>query len=355
MPVLRTKQGEFNALFSLNLNIKGYVVPLIEVAAVEYDNDEKKTPKTIEEHLNTITNRIAEKWGRSNAFLDMHLVNDTAPLGIDPVLYIYDRLSKAIAFPSPTVRLSSSMKTKEAIKKVMSHHNLKELAVRIFIVDLVSQDFSTKLQELIHEFGFTAATTHLVLDLANADFSNIEDFSDSILDQLTDFPYFMEWKSFTVCGGSFPKTSALKSGVTEVPRGEWTFYKMLTTKLTRQKFHRHINYGDYGIISPGHFQFDPQKMDRSANIRYTHDTIWYVVKGNSIKLNGNNQYYDLAKQITDSDYYFNEYFSKGDVDLLKYAQHRTKTAGNATVWKRVGFNHHFTKVLSDLSASYLGS
>lgn len=353
MPVLKTKQGEFNALFSLNLSIQGYVVPLIEVAAIEFDNEENKTPKTIEEHLNTITKRIVKKWGRSNAFLDTHLVNDTAPGGINPVFYIYDRLSKAIAFPSPAVRLSTPIMIKKAIKEVMLHHNLKELAVRIFIADLVSQDFSTKLQELRSYFGLTAATTHLVLDLADAHFSNIEDFSDSLLDQLIDFPNFMDWKSFTICGGSFPRTSVLKSGVTEVPRGEWMFYKLLTAKLGKQKLNRHINYGDYGIISPGHFKFDPRKMDRSANIRYAHDNIWYVVKGNSIKTNGNNQYYDLAKQIIDSDYFFNEHFSNGDRYLTKCAQHKTETAGNTTVWKRVGFNHHFTKVLCDLRASYL--
>ncbi|MDB5250670.1 MAG: hypothetical protein JWQ40_5064 [Segetibacter sp.] len=356
MPILKTKQGEFNALFSLNLNIQGYVVPLIEVAEIEFDNEENKTPKTIEEHLNTITKRIVNKWGRSNAFLDTHLVDDTAPGGVNPVFYIYDRLSKAaIAFPSLAVRLSTPMMTKKAIKEVMSRHNLKELAVRIFIADLVSHDFSTKLRDLTNDFGLTAATTHLVLDLADADFSNIEDFSDGLLDQLADFPSFMDWKSFTICGGSFPRTSALKSGVTEVPRGEWKFYKRLTDKLAKQRMNRHINYGDYGIVSPGHFKYDPLKMDRSANIRYTHNMIWYVVKGNSIKLNGNDQYYDLAKQIIDSDYYFNEHFSKGDGHLLKCGQRETKTAGNSTVWKRVGFNHHFTKVMSDLRASYLAS
>lgn len=355
MPVLKTKQGEFNALSSLNLSIQGYVVPLIEVAAMEFDNEENKDPKSIEDHLNTIIKRIVKKWGRSNAFLDMHLVNDTAPCGGNPVYYIYDRLSKAIAFPSPAVRISTPMKIKEAIKKVMSQNNLRELAVRVFISDLVSQNFSNRLRELINDFGLTAAATHIVLDLADADFSNIEDFSDGVLDQLKDFPNFIGWKSFTICGGSFPKTSILKSGVSEVPRGEWLFYKMLTGKLANHKFSRHINYGDYGIISPGHFRFDPQKMDRSANIRYTHDNVWYVVKGNSIKINGNDQYYDLAKQIIESEYYFNEHFSNGDRQLMKCAQHQTKTAGNTTVWKKVGFNHHFTKVMRDLSATYLSS
>src|SRR5687767_12660817 len=99
MPVLKTKQGEFNALSNLNLSIQGYIVPLIEVSRIEFDNEENKTPKTIEEHLNTITNRIVKKWARSNAFLDTHLVNETNPYGINPVSYIYRRLSKAIAFP----------------------------------------------------------------------------------------------------------------------------------------------------------------------------------------------------------------------------------------------------------------
>jgi hypothetical protein len=352
MPVLKTKQGEFLALSLVNPSIQGYIVPLIEVTNIEFDNEENTSPKTIEEHLDIVTRRIAKKWGRSNAFLDSHLVNGTSPHGINPVNYIYNRLSSGIALPSPVLRLSTPENIKTAIREVMSEQSLTEVAIRVLIGDIMVQDFSKKIQELLDYFSLGASTVHMILDLAGADFSNSEDFTDSILDQVRDFPEFLNWKSFTICGGSFPKTNLLKAGENTVPRGEWTFYKKLVAKLESQEFNRHINYGDYGIIAPGHFKFDFKKMDRSANIRYTHDDIWFVVKGNSIKLNGNEQYIGLAKDIAKSDYYQGEHFSDGDSHLKK-ATLKGGKAGNTTVWKKVGFNHHFAKVMADLRASYL--
>ena len=150
------------------------------------------------------------------------------------------------------------------------------------------------------------------------------------------------------------KTNLLKKGPSEVTRGEWIFYKTLMDKLKKTTFYRHINYGDYGIIAPGHFIYDVRK-DRSANIRYTHDNIWYVVKGSSIKQNGYEQYIELAKDIVDSNYYFDEHFSSGDKDLKKRASNNNKKPGNTPFWNKVGFNHHFEKVLTDLRAIYLSS
>jgi Beta protein len=352
MPILKTKQGEFLALSLLNPSIQGYLVPLIEVTNIEFDNEENTSPKTIEEHLIIITGRIAKKWGRSNAFLDTHLVNGTTPGDINPVKYIYNRFVGGITFPSPVLRLSTPENIKNAIREVMSEHNLNEAAIRVFVPDIMVPEFSKNIRQLLDYFELDTSAVHIVLDLAAADFSHTEDFTDSILDQLRDFPEFPNWKSFTVCGGSFPKTNLLKVGESIVPRGEWMFYKELVSKLKKQQFNRHINYGDYGIIAPGHFKFDFKKMDRSANIRYTHDDIWFVVKGNSIKLNGNEQYKDLAKDVIKSDYFLGENFSDGDSHLKKSTIKNGK-AGNTTVWKRVGFNHHFTKVMADLRASYL--
>lgn len=354
MPVVKTKQGEFLALSLMNQSVQGYVVPLIEVTNIEFDNEENKTPKTIEEHLNNITKRIAQKWGRSNACLDTALVNDTSPGGTDPVTYIYNRLAQGIALPSPVLRLSYSDDIKRTILFNMSTYNLKEAVIRVFIPDIIVEEFSNNILQLLSYFKLEPSTVHMVLDLANADFSNSNDFSDSILEQLKVFPKLTEWKSFTICGGSFPKTNLLKVGENTIPRGEWIFYKMLVTKVKKQEFNRPINYGDYGIIAPGHFKFDFTKMDRSANIRYTHDDYWFVVKGNSIKLNGNGQYITLAKEIVNSKYYLGENYSNGDSHLKKTTLKNGK-AGNTTVWKKVGFNHHFAKVMADLNANYLSA
>jgi hypothetical protein len=352
LPVLKSKQGEFDGLFLVTPRIKTAIVPLIEVTKLEYDNASSEKPKTIEAHLNTICKRIATKWSSSNAFIDTYLVNDTKPGGVSSVSYIYNALSRSNIIPLPVVRTSTSDDTISGITEVIQQYSIKEVGLRISISDLLSMDLLDNINKLLRQLNSLPRECHLILDLNNADFSNFEDFSDSMIDQLKDFPYSHEWKSFTISGGSFPATNLIKVGINEVPRGEWLLYKKILEKQRGQKFERALNYGDYGIVAPGHFEFDPTKMDRSANIRYTHNNIWYVIKGKSLKTEGHGQYFTLAKNISNSRYYLGENFSAGDLHLKQCSLKLTST-GSPTVWNKVGFNHHFSKVITDLSASYL--
>jgi Beta protein len=92
-------------------------------------------------------------------------------------------------------------------------------------------------------------------------------------------------------------------------------------------------------------------MSRSANIRYTHDDIWYVIKGKALKKSEDyKQYVIQATEILNSQYYMGETFSEGDTHLKKCSKGET-TPGSPTVWSWVGNNHHFTKVVSDLFAN----
>jgi len=355
LPIVKSKQGEFDALSTLNNSSKGLVIPLIEIAKLEFDNAENAKPKTIEKHLENICKRIVTKWGRSNAFIDMYLINDTLPYGKNCVEFIFEKLSQGAGIPSPVVQFSTPDNIFTVINDTMKKYNLSEVGIRMLVPDMLSPDIVENTVKLLERVGKKADVCHLILDLNGADFSNTEDFSDTIVDQLRSLPFFQSWKSVTVCGGSFPKTNLLKQGINNVPRGEWALYNKIGDKMNGQDFSRHINYGDYGIVAPGHFEYDPLKMDRSANIRYTHSNGWYVIKGKSLKLEGHAQYFDLAKNIVvESGYFLGENFSAGDLHLKKCSQSET-TSGNPTVWNKVGFNHHFTKVLSDLNASYLAA
>jgi Beta protein len=355
LPIVKSKQGEFDALSLLNPNVKGLVMPLVEIAKMEFDNAENAKPKTIEKHLDTICKRIATKWGRSNAFIDTHLVNDALPDGKNCIEYIYERLAQSAGIPSLVIQFSTPGNIITAIKSAMEKYNLSEIAIRMSVADMVSPELLEKCQTILQSVEMEVTNCHLILDLNGSDFSNTDDFSDTIIDHFRDFPFFRSWKSVTVCGGSFPKTNLLKQGVNDIPRGEWALYNQLVEKLGNQDFVRHINYGDYGIVAPGHFEYDPLKMDRSANIRYTYNNNWYVLKGKSLKLEGHAQYFELAKKVvTESGCFLGENFSAGDLHLKKCSESQT-TSGNPTVWNKVGFNHHFTKVLRDLSASYLAA
>lgn len=352
LPILKSKQGEFDALALLPPTVKSHVVPLIEITKLEYDHAENAKPKTIESHLDSVCKRIYSKWGNSFAFIDTFLINDTSPGGMSCVDYLYTRFLQWNFYPLPVIQMATPHKILDLVKEKIFNYNISEVGLRVFIEDITSPSFVGDVEELLERLEVNSEKCHIILDLGSADFSNNEDFSDGIIYYLQSFPLFQEWKSFTIAGGAFPPTNFLKVGVNEIPRGEWLFYKTIINKLEIEGLKRKVNYGDYGVVSPGHFEFDPTKMDRSANIRYTHDGIWYVIKGKSLKISGHDQYFDLATKVKNSDYYMGENFSAGDLHISNCSQKKT-TTGNPTVWNKVGFNHHFSKVIADLSSNYL--
>jgi len=348
LPVLKSKLGEFDALSKLNPDTKKSVVPLLDITPMEWDHSTNAKPKTIEVHLQNFCKKMIKKWPSDNTFIDTYLINDKNPDGISCFEYISKLLNSYGIHPLPIARVTNQEIAITGIKNVLATNSIQEIGIRVLISDLTSPDLRTNLQSLQSKLNISPANCHLILDLFDADFTNPNDFSDGIVYVLADFPNLSEWKSFTVCGGSFPATNLIKPGVNLVPRNEWKFYNLLLEKLKAEPHNRPINYGDYSMVAPGYVEFDPTKMSRSANIRYTHNDIWYVIKGKALKKSVDfKQYIAQATTILNSEYYFGETFSQGDAHLKKCSKGET-TSGNPTVWNWVGNNHHFTKVVSDL-------
>ncbi|MCK9404387.1 MAG: beta family protein [Chitinophagaceae bacterium] len=352
-PVLKSKQGEFDALAKLDPLVKKYMFPLLEITSSKmWDNITQKKPKTIEDHLQNFCKKVIKKWPSNHFFIDTDLINNESPNGVSCIEYIFNILFENGIKPMPVVRISSPANLITGIKAIQLIYGLDEIAIRISIENITSPSFETELNELLLEIEMPVEKCHIILDLNSSDFTNTSDFADGILGALESFPSLKEWKSFTVCGGSFPPTNLIKIGINHIPRNEWKFYQELVKKLESEPFNRAINYGDYGIVAPGNFEFDPAKMSRSANIRYTHNDLWFVIKGKALKKSEDfKQYVAQTKDILKSGFYLGEPFSEGDAHIKKCSLGET-TPGSPTVWNWVGNNHHFTKVVRDLFASY---
>ncbi len=351
LPVLKSKQGEFDALSKLSNKTKNSIVPLFEITPMEWDHATKEKPRTIEVHLQNFCKKVVKKWPSSNSFIDTNLINDKQPDGMTCIEYVFKLLHEKGISPTPVIRITSPDNFLSGITMISFMYGLEDVGLRVTISDITSPDFENNIEKVLTKIDLPLESCHLILDLNDADFKNSEDFADGVVQALGDFPKLQSWKSFTVCGGSFPATNLIKVGVNQIPRGEWAFYKKLVEKLRLESFNRKINYGDYSMVSPGYFEFDPTKMSRSANIRYTHDDFWYVVKGKALKKSEDfKQYVAQATNILNSGFYLGEVFSEGDKHLKKCSKGET-TPGSPTVWNWVGNNHHFTKVVSDLFAN----
>jgi hypothetical protein len=347
LPILKSKLGEFTALSKLNHAAKKKIVPLFEVTPLEWDHSELEIPKTLEDHLISFCKKFVSKWPSDNCFIDVHLLNWEGVDNTHRIEFIYDILISEGYCPPPVVRINSSQIFFEALEKTFDLLGLPEIGFRVDLNNVTSPDFENEIINILNKVSLKPSETHLILDLKDSDFSDIENFSEGLVDLLQTFPFLSEWKTFTIAGTAFPESSKIKSGLLEFDRNDWKLYHVLAKKLKHREIDRQINYGDYSIVNPKYFEFNPKTMNSSANIRYTHNKTWVVAKGKALKESKDYlQYKRLAKQIYDTKY-LGEGSSAGSQHLAKCVRGEVKP-GSPNVWMWVGNNHHFTKVLFDL-------
>lgn len=348
LPILKSKAGEFNALSRLSPKVKTFIVPLLEVTPLEWDHSTKAKPKTIEEHLANFCKKVLKSWTQEDAFIDINLIADKDAGGLHCLEYTYSLLNGKRSNLMPVVRLTSSNNLLKVVKSLSKKYAVSEIGIRITVEDLTSPTLGDDIEILLSKIGFDPTNSHIILDLQDSDFTQWQDFAESLTEVLGDFPNIQLWKSFTVAGGAFPSTGKIKGPIQLVPRNDWKLYKEMLRLLEDKEYNRPLNFGDYSMVSPTYIEFDPTKMSTSANIRYTHNDVWIVTKGKALKKAIDwQQYFDQAKQIVQSNYYLGATFSFGDQHLQKCSKRET-TSGNPNVWNTVGNNHHFTKVIMDL-------
>jgi hypothetical protein len=332
LPVLKAKSGEFIALNKLNPSIKSWVYPLLEITKVEFDNEDSTQAATLKKHLQKLCDKIVKKWPYDHSFIDAGLIKNETVDEMSAFEFIYSLLSKSNVLPMPVARLDMPTIAVNGLKAILKNHSLNKIGIRVTIEDIESPELASELDYILANLELSPTDCHMIFDLMDSDFSKIADFSDSVAALIETFPRLKEWRTFTLTGGAFPQTAKLNEGIQEIIRGDWELYKMVSSKLEGVDAHLDMNYGDYSVVAPGHFVFDPVRMQISANIRYTYNGHWYVVKGKSLKLHKHIQYFDIANKIRSSGYFLGETYS-------------------SLVWNWVACNHHITKVVNDLFAS----
>lgn len=347
LPVLKSKLGEFTALSHLKKDQFSKIVPLFEITPLEWDQAERKKPRTLDDHLDSFCKKVI-KLGSSNCFVDTHLLNLNKIDNTFKIEYIFDKLALNRLAPIPVVSPRSSEEFLTAFNSVTQKDFMTEIGIRVNPNDVTDPEFEGNITQLLQKVEFTPKECHLIFDLVDSNFSEVEDIAESIIDILEDFPFLLEWKSFTIVGTAFPSSRSIKEGLVLYPRNDWKFYQLLSNKLATKEYARSINYGDYSVVNPEYFEFNPKIMKSSANIRYTHNDHWIVSKGKALAKSADYlQYKKLATNIYKSEYFLDEFFSKGDTHLVKVVRGQEKP-GAPSIWNWVGNNHHFTKVLTDL-------
>jgi hypothetical protein len=331
--------------------MKGLFTPLIEIPGIGYDFENKTRARTIDDHLAPFAKRVYEKWGRQPCFIDLNLIGSDERMvtGVHPVRFVFDKLRERMCPAIFVTGLERNNVYQQEIKNIATQDK-SGICLRIKIEQAAKGTFKSELDSLLSRTKVEPELCDFIIDLGAPNFIPPEGFSKIIQAIVSKLPYLNDWRTFTILGTSFPESmGSIKKGGEIVPRYEWQLYKMLIANLRRESG-RLPSFGDYAINNPKEVELDWRIVKPAATIRYTIEDGWYIIKGDSVRIYGFEQYHKLSQNILASHYYGGSTFSWGD-DFIQRCANGGNTS-NLSMWRQVGTNHHIVKVTRDIASFY---
>ncbi len=353
VPVLKWRQGEYQALMRLGSSQKDRTTPLIEITPPDFDFETHEPAKSIDDHLLKFGQRLKAKWGARPAFLDTSRLNPTTRMigGVHPLAHL---LQAARAVDGRLVPVTALNRDLAHYNAVAAAHLTDQdgIAVRCSLDDIGDPSCGAQVKALLSHLEIDLSDADLIVDLGRPKFEPIEDLVALLLSCLQASPVFELTRSLIIVATAFPPSMADIKGPTQlIPRQEWLLYKQLVDHLP--KYMRLPTFGDYTIAAPELPQGDMRLMKPSATVRYTIDDAWIISKGSNVRDNGFGQYEGQCHDLTSMPSFLATGFSAGS-DYIRLCGLGLASTGTLTTWRWVGTNHHITKIVADL-ASYFGS
>jgi hypothetical protein len=349
MPVLKWRQGEYQALLRLNDEEKDVIVPMIEITPPDFDFETGKPKKTLDEHFEEFAPRFEKKWGSRLALLDAGLLAPSARMigGIHGLTWLLNEARLRAAQIIPVTGLERDTAYQIAVRDahVADAHGV---ALRCSLEDATDTDFSKNVAVLLTQLKIGLTDLDLILDLKSPNFQPIAGLVQLIRGTLNGSSVFKGARSTTIVGTSFPSSMGEVTGPIQLfPREEWRLYKALIAAMPAGE--RIPGFGDYAIAAPDLPKGDMRILKPSATVRYAVDDGWLIAKGVNVRDHGFGQYRGCCGTVTGSPQYLGSKFSAGS-DYIERCRAGTAKTGNLTTWRWVGTNHHMTKIVRDLSS-----
>ena len=348
VPVLKWRQGEYQALMRLDDDAKKAIVPLLEITPPDYDFELQETKKTIDEHLSTFAGRLKAKWGSRMALVDTVLLDPTDRMetGTHPLLWLMDEVRPQGGHLVPVTGLDRDAATQNAVR-IAHQVDHCGAALRCSLED-AADDFDTRVETLLEQIEVEINMLDIIIDLKRPNFDPVDGLAQLLAAVLAGADAFHSARSVTIVATAFPETMAeVSAPIAFVRRREWELYGALLGHLKAGQ--RQPAFGDYCIAAPDLFQGDMRLIKPSATVRYTTDGGWVIAKGPNVRDNGFLQYRERCRTVVDSGRYLGPTFSMGS-EYVDQCRLGNASTGSLTTWRWVGTNHHIAKVVHDLAS-----
>jgi hypothetical protein len=346
VPSLRWRQGEYQALSALSDKAKDRVVPFIVIPEIEFDFEEWRDKKTMQEHVEPFPKRFKQKWNMRPAWIDIHPKVNMMPMdgGKLPIAYVFDELRTLGNDAVPVTSLDAAVSLNKAVAAIIAIDH-RGVGIRARIEHVMKPGFKAALGALMGAIAVGPSETDLIVDLGAPNYNPYDDFADGLVAAMSSIDNLAEFRSYVLIGCAYPQTIALDKPGGDITRHDWLFYTVFRSKLGDDN--RVPNFGDYTIVNP---EFTPQDMrliKSGGRVVYTDNGTWFIRKGGAFRDNPA-QMHDHCAFIIASGKFRGAAFSDGD-DYIEKCAKKIKGPSNQPYWKRVAINHHIMHVLEDLA------
>ena len=351
VPILKWRQGEYQALMRVKDSVKGKIVPLIVVPPIEYDFETQSLKKTAQEHIEPFSKRLFDKWGARTVLIDFHssMILEKMDSGDYVPLHIFSELRNKGCKGIPVTTLEREMAYNGQVKLIVAEDS-SGFCLRVTLAQVIDPSFNSSVVDRCNLIGVDLDEVDLVLDLEAPDsFEPYAIFSNLIITAISRINNLAKYRSFVLSGMSLKMREVGKPGA-EVPRHEWILYKLILGGLNGMRVPA---YGDYTIETPAFSSLDMRMMKPAGKIAYTCDDTWLIPKGGAFR-GSEHQMVDHCNAIIASGKYAGPIFSFGD-KRIEDTSVGTEGCGNLSTWKQVGVNHHIETVVFQLANLRAGS
>lgn len=358
VPILKTKRAEFSAITQLTPSVKSKIIPLFEIEPVPLDPDTDVPNKTYDILLNGFDRKLAAACANIPFIYIDGILIDEQFIDAGDTYPITNAITQARMAGLHVVPVSSPTRTVSYLREIDSLVQ-GEVCLRLTTIDLANPQL---VSAYISRLNISHQNIDVVIDLRDSVSEESWQSGRSkmlALGLINNLQNLNSFRRVILAAGSFPvDLSQISIGVHCQPRFEWHLWQNLCRGA---ELARGVIYSDYGVQHPDYTRLATRFPSVSASVRYTGNDDFWVFRGQVANQYGYDQYGAHAQAIVAHREYSGAAFSVGDQDINDYAVTHaqylqnplpTHKFGSAEVWRRIGQNHHITKVVDQLASLY---
>lgn len=341
IPFLKAKINEFGGLLNLEESILRSLTPFFDIPrkneAPYKEEVYVKLIERIEKNIKKISSNVPY------FYIDDYDIDDALYVrGVQSYYFVMEFL-KDYCFV-PVIGIDRSDERNNIVFTNKSLVSMDTVAIRISVEDLKSGllDLKYLKEEALKNFN----NIELIIDMrVIGKNDNSQEKIEIIKNFLSKGDHFSK---IVLTGSSIPayiRNVVAPNNAIDLERREVEIQRSINM------YYSDLFYGDYTTISPNFtdISIDPKMIQNvmTAKVIYSYDDRHYIIRGNSIKKSGFEQYYDFCRRICKKSFFRGPNYSFGD-SFFSNASNMDKKITPSTIIKPT-VNAHITYMIKDFS------